>query len=343
MQDFEKLPEPLPELKEEKIGEELEALEDEVLGPDLDELTPEQLNEQVEILNASSLEFLKLQAQSENPGFAERAQFQLEVWEDMNTLMTEIHGFIETENFEAAEKKSTAFLESQIARLEKLGVQDEFIDIAIREMQQLLNVYGDMVEQNVVVANEKIELLSTGLDLVPFVSGAKMLAEAGVGKDMAGHKMSSGGRLIHAAEGAVWLTVDLVGAGAGAATAGTGTAVIEGVKYATMAPKGAKVLSRGAAVLRATSKGNKALKNGSKVLFNAGRFFVKHPRLAKRADELIEVASDTRKLSALAAPVKAGEVVVAKKKSSEILQQLNQERQDLMASIDEAFEHRMAA
>ncbi|MEK7146024.1 MAG: hypothetical protein AAB802_02465 [Patescibacteria group bacterium] len=343
MQDFEKLPEPIPEIKEEKIGEELEALEDEVLGPDLDELTPDELHEQVDIVNASSLEFLRLQSQSENAGIAERAQFQMEVWEDMDALMKEIHGLIETEDFESAEKSAVAFLEKQITRLQEMGLKDEFINSVIKEMQDLINLYGDMVEQNVVVASEKMELLSTGLDLVPFVSGAKMLVEAGAGKDMAGHKMSSGGRLMHAAEGAVWLTVDLVGAGAGAATAGTGTAVVEGVKYATMAPKGAKVLSRGAAVLRATAKGNKTLNAGSKVLFNAGRFLVKHPRIAKRADEFVELAGDTRKLSALAAPVKAGEVMVEKKKSSEILDRLNKERQELRSILDEAFDQKMAA
>lgn len=328
----------LPETPE--IKEQLDALESEVVGPHIEEMKDEELMENINAVNDETLDFLKLKADDENKETAERARFQLEVYGATLVLLESVRELIRQKEFEKAEEKVIAFLNEQVQKMEGSGMDQIAIQNAIREIQDFVNIYGQMVEQTEVIEpSAKMQLLSTGLDILPFVGGAKIFVEGAVGKNFAGEELSLKKRALYVAEGSLWLTVDTVAAAAGVVSGGTGTVVVEAAELALKAPKAAKLLTRGAAVIRATKGAGK----GSRAIYNAGRFLVEHPQIAKQADKVVARGVEARRLALLKTPGEMSQVKEEGKKSMELIEAVNQERQELVAALGQVFDQRAAA
>ena len=151
---------------------------------------------------------------------------------------------------------------------------------------------------------------------------------------MVGEDLSLKKRALYVAEGSLWLTVDTVAAAAGAVSVGTGTVAVEAAGFALKAPKAAKLLSRGAAVIRATKGAGK----GSRAIYNAGRFLVEHPQIAKQADKVVARGVEARRAALLATPGQLSQVREEGKKSSELIQTVNKERQELVEALGQVFD-----
>lgn len=331
----------LPETTETR--EQLDALETEVVGSHIDEMEDAELMENVEAVNDETLAFLKEKSADENREIAERAKFQYEIYGATLVLMQKVHDLILQKEFEQAEATVLAFLDEQVTRMEGMGLGSVYIENAIREIQDFVNIYGQMVEQvELKEPSAKMQLLSTGLDIIPFVGGAKMMAEGAIGKNLAGEDLSAKKRMLYVAEGGMWLTVDAVAIGAGAVTApagGSGGILVEGTAIALKAPKAAKLLTRSAAVVRAAKGAGK----GSRALYNVGRFFVEHPTLAKQADKIVARGVEARKAGLLAAPGQISELRKAQRNSTELIQTVNAERQELVEALGKTFDDSKSA
>ncbi len=331
----------LPETPETR--EQLDALESEVVGPKIDEMSDDELVKNIEAMNDETLAFLKEKSADENREIAERAKFQYEVYGATLVLMQKVHELILQKESDKAEEVVMAFLDEQIARMQAMGLGSVYIENAVREIQDFVNIYGQMVEQvELKEPTAKMQLLSTGLDIIPFVGGAKMMAEGALGKNLVGEELSAKKRVLYVAEGGMWLTVDAVALGAGAVTApagGEGGIAVEGVAMAFKAPKAAKLLTRSAAVVRATKGAGK----GSRALYNVGRFFVEHPNLAKQADKVVARGVEARKAGLLAAPGQISDLREAQRNSAELLQTVTKERQEMVDALGQIFDQNKAA
>lgn len=111
------------------------------------------------------------------------------------------------------------------------------------------------------------EIVSNGLNLVPFAGGSKMVIESISGRELSGHELQGKDRLIHAGVGVASLGLDFTGVGeVGKAAVVGGKAVIAAEKLAArLAAKGA---TRSARVFAKTAK-----------------FMAKHPKATRRAEE----------------------------------------------------------
>ena len=100
------------------------------------------------------------------------------------------------------------------------------------------------------------EIVSNGLNLVPFAGGGKMVLESVAGRELSGHELQGTDRLVHAGVGAVSLGLDFTGVGeVGKAAVVGGKAVIMAEKLATrLAAKGATRLRSREEEHRAASK-----------------------------------------------------------------------------------------
>ena len=310
------------------IREQLDALQNEVVGPEIEDMADDELMEHIESINDETLEMLKEQD-------GERAEFQLKVYEKLLVLFEDVEPLIQAENFEEAEEKSMKFLDDLVEDMEGMGMEDEAIGHATAEVQDFINIYGSMVDQASVSARMKMELLSTGLDILPFVGGAKLMTEGVHGKTLAGKDLGLSKRLLHVAEGSMWLSVDTIALAAGAGSFGTGTAAVEAGAMAFKAPKAAKLLGRSAALMRATKGAGK----GSKALFNASRFLVKHPNTVGRAaDKLVARGVTARRAALMRAPKEAAQAQAAEMKSQELIQTVNQEREEMLTALGDIFD-----
>lgn len=338
----------LPVLSEtQQTKEQLDALEDEVTGQSLDKMSEEEIMQNIEAVNDETLAFLKDKMNDPSKEIADRAKVQYEVYGAMLLMMEAVREKILQKEFDAAETLVVAFLNEQMQKLQSQGMDNVFIENALHEMQDFVNIYGQMVEQvELKEPSAKMQLLSTGLDILPFVGGAKILAEGAVGKNLVGEDLSLKKRALYMAEGTLWLTVDTVALGAGAVTApagGSGGLLVEGAAMALKAPKAAKLVTRTAAVIRAAKGAGK----GSRAIYNAGRFLVEHPELAAKADKLVARGVEARKAALLAAPGKVTELRNASRNSTELIQAVNKERQELLETlgqlVDQNAEPRQAA
>lgn len=338
----------LPVLKETpQTREQLDALEDEVTGQSLDKMSEQEIMENIEAVNDETLAFLKDKMNDPNKEIADRAKVQYEVYAAILILMEAVREKILQKEFDAAEALVASFLNEQMQKMQAQGMNNVFIENALHEMQDFVNIYGQMVEQvELKERSAKMQLLSTGLDILPFVGGAKILAEGAAGKNLAGEALSLKNRALYMAEGTLWLTVDTVALGAGALTApagGSGGLLVEGAAMALKAPKAVKLVTRSAAVIRAAKGSGK----GSRAIYNAGRFLVEHPELAAKADKLVARGVEARKAALLAAPGKVAELRDAGRHSKELIEAVNKERQELLETlgqlVDQNAEPRQAA
>ncbi len=114
------------------------------------------------------------------------------------------------------------------------------------------------------------EIVSNGLDVLPFAGSGKMIVESVYGSTLSGKELSGKDRIIHGAIGAGMLVLDFTGIGeAGRAFefAGKSLPLVEKVG-ATLAEKGAV---KGAAIFAKT-----------------GEFMARHPQLVTRAEKYAE-------------------------------------------------------
>lgn len=136
----------------------------------------------------------------------------------------------------------------------------------------------------------------SALDFVPYLGSAKMTIEGAVGKTLGGEQLKGKERILHTAEGLVFLTVEIGTLGGGGLLAKGGV-------------KGSKVMTRGAAILRKGSMtltakaGEKAaakvaangLRLGSRELYHVGSMVAKNPQLEKMVTKQIVDIAKARK------------------------------------------------
>lgn len=111
------------------------------------------------------------------------------------------------------------------------------------------------------------EIVSNGLDVLPFAGSGKMIVESVYGGTLSGKELTGKDRIIHGAIGAGMLAVDFTGVGAAGralSMSGRSLPLVEKIG-ATLAEKG---VVKGAAIFAKT-----------------GEFMAKHPQLVARAEK----------------------------------------------------------
>lgn len=126
------------------------------------------------------------------------------------------------------------------------------------------------------------EMVSNGLDLVPFAGSGKILVEGLAGKTLDGKKLTGKERIIHAAMGAGSLALDFTGIGEA-----KDIALIAGKSVGLVEKVGAKLAERGEI-------------KGAKIFLATSEFMAKHPELTAKAEQFAET-----KLNALVREIKA--------------------------------------
>jgi hypothetical protein len=114
------------------------------------------------------------------------------------------------------------------------------------------------------------EITSTGLDLVPFAGGGKMIVESIAGKKLTGKQLSGKSRIIHGAMGAGSLVLDLTGIG-------------EAKDAAILAGKSVGIFEKIAAKL-----GEKGVARAAKIFLTTGRFMADHPEITAKAERFAD-------------------------------------------------------
>lgn len=110
------------------------------------------------------------------------------------------------------------------------------------------------------------EIVNSGLNLVPFAGGGKMLVESISGKELSGHKLYGKERIIHGAIGAGSLALDFTGIGV-MSKAG----VLAGRSVGLVKKVGAGLAKRGAF-------------RGARIFEKTAELMVKHPNLTAKAE-----------------------------------------------------------
>ena len=114
------------------------------------------------------------------------------------------------------------------------------------------------------------EIVSSGLDLVPFAGGGKMMVESIAGETLSGQQMTGKDRIIHGAIGAGSLVIDFVGVG----EIGKG-GIIVGKGALWVGKAGEKLLSKGAV-------------KGARIFEKTAKFMTAHPELTAKAENFAE-------------------------------------------------------
>lgn len=110
------------------------------------------------------------------------------------------------------------------------------------------------------------ETVNSGLNLVPFAGGGKMLVESISGKELSGHKLSGKERIVHGAIGAGSLALDFTGIGE-VSKAG----VLAGRSVGLVEKVGAGLATKGAV-------------RSARIFEKTAEFMVKHPDLTAKAE-----------------------------------------------------------
>lgn len=336
-----------------EVKENLDTLRHEIDGPELEEMTDEQLRESVDDINEGLVDYLKIKSKSESKEEAKRAKLQLEVYDDVLELFDDIRPLIEGEKFEKAEKKTVKFLGKMEKKFKKQDVTDEKVLEAIQQTQDLINLYGEMLDVTRDRPTVGMTLLSGGIDLIPFVGGAKITAEGFIGRSMTGEKYGIFKRLFKMGEGVFWIAVDTAGVIVGLGSFGSGAVAVEGAAIAAKGAKAAKAakgvgaaakasktargVSMGAAAMRAANKTGK----GAKTLASVARFAAKHPKLVSGAQRAIKVGKtvdsiDYRTQFNVAKAITRKPVDWTKRKL--VLHRFRQEREEFVAALGQTLD-----
>lgn len=119
------------------------------------------------------------------------------------------------------------------------------------------------------------KLAMESLDLIPVIGSVKMIGEGLAGTTLSGEKLSTGKRILHFTEGAVFLTLDLTGVGITAA---------EGMKSG-------RVITRAAALMRKTGMAREIYAP----VYKVGKHLVENPVAAHLADKSFKKIIQARK------------------------------------------------
>jgi len=136
------------------------------------------------------------------------------------------------------------------------------------------------------------EIVSNGLDLLPFAGGGKMLVESASGKTLSGTELTGRDRAIHAAIGAGSLVLDCVGVG----EVNKGR-IVAGKSIGWMEKIGTMLSSRGAT-------------RGAAIFEKTAEFMASHPEAVRIAEQYTE-----RKLKDFAGDAEKYRASKRKKKS----------------------------
>ena len=115
------------------------------------------------------------------------------------------------------------------------------------------------------------EMISNGLNLVPFAGGGKMLIESFHGGTLGGEKLAGKDRLVHAGIAAASLGIDFTMLGA----AGKGT-ILVGRSLPLIEKIGSQLVARG------------SLKS-ARIFAATSRFMAEHPKLVEEAEKAAEI------------------------------------------------------
>lgn len=230
------------------------------------------------------------------PEFAEYVQI---LTGKMGTLVTDMAKLKAEGRDVDAVKLLLGFLSEQEAKINL--IQDPELKATILGlMDSALNLQDAQKE---ISTHMKIELASEITNLIPIIGSLKMVVEASLGKTAAGATLEGKKRAIHAAEGVVFLALDV----AAFFTAGT-TEIAKSKKAAELGKTGAKGyyvgkgLTRFAAWLRKAGGMNKLAKS----VFTIGQMIKKYP---KTAGVLVKIIERHRRIKQAASVAHIGSVI----------------------------------
>lgn len=317
----------LPETEETR--RQLDELEREVMGKKVDEMEDSELVDAVEAINDETLKFLEKEKGSKDAETAKRAALQHEAYGKVLLHLEKVEALIVEGNSEQAESDTLHFLVELAEEWEGRGMEEAAIQNAVKEIKDFVNLYEAMVEATELEGNAKMQMLSTGLDLLPFIGGAKMAGEALKGKTLAGQTLKGKQRLLHGAEGALWMTVDTAAVATGLVSGGSGSAIVEAGELALKAPKAGELLKRSGALWRASRGAGK----GSTELFRVGKYLMENPKVGEKIDKLVARGVEARKAAYAKAPEHLGEALDARTNRQEVMEQVNTERKELLDAL----------
>jgi len=216
-----------------------------------------------------------------------RVEFIKQVHGRLKILFDEIDPLLRDGKDRQANKTVNKFLKGFKKDMKGLSDSNKLVRLAKKEIEELIELHELLIEQD-----EKpsiaLEVVSTGMDIVPFLGGSKMMLEAMRGSTLTGKDLSVFKRLWRFNEGIFWLLLDTGSAFLVPTSAGTGSLALQALK----AGKGLRFLK---AIFKArkalkVAKSSKALQRtgalmrmrkikGSKSVFRFGRFLGRRPKL----------------------------------------------------------------
>lgn len=325
----------------EGVKNELNRLEQEVLKDDQD-MTPEDWERELDEMRQGEIEYLERQTGNPDKEVADRAEFVLKIKKDIDTLVDETSKDVMAGNLEGAQEKVVKFLKGEKAYLESLPLDGADIEVALAQMDVLIQIDLTMVQADEKTRSKVLMLLSAGIDLIPLVGGAKMMTEASLGKTLDGQDLGGIKRVLHFGEGAFWELVDvaslalLAAGGSGVVTEGAAVAA-KGARVAEVAAKGARA-AEGAAkagrfsegLLRGGALFGKYSVPGAKTMVRAGKFLEENEKVARVIDETYEIQKAARKAQEIKG-IKDKTLAVKKsyEERLELINQINEEREKL--------------
>ncbi len=294
--------------------------------------------EQIDDINEGTISFLEEKIkEAPNRKERKRAKLQLDIYEDTLELLEDIEDWVDEEKPKKVQEKTMKYLDKVMKRMRKAGLDDEEILNAADELQDFINANTQAYEETIGKPHLILEGTSVLLELIPLVSGPKMLAESVIGKTMAGRKLSIPGRFWHATWAGIWTVVDTAGLAVGILaapeTAGLGTVAVEGAVLAAKGAKVTKAMKVGAALMRMAKGGGKA----SKAILKTSKFLVKHPKLAKGAVRVGKHGGKLSKLNTVKGAVKIAAKTPKAVARMRIFKNVRAERLELLSTLDSVF------
>lgn len=155
----------------------------------------------------------------------------------------------------------------QIKSVGKAPESEQAPETQERNLEKERTMEGFQEKRGAILTNVLTsETVNSGLNLVPFAGGGKMLVESISGKELSGHKLSGKERIIHGAIGAGSLALDFTGIGE-MSKAG----VLAGRSVGLVEKVGAGLATKGAV-------------RSARIFEKTAEFMVKHPDLTAKAE-----------------------------------------------------------
>lgn len=139
-----------------------------------------------------------------------------------------------------------------------------------REIENLESERGNML-----VDILTSEIVSTGMDFLPFVGGAKMMIESIAGETLSQEELTPKERVIHGAVGATVLALDFIPL--------IGTAAGESLKAGVIAGR-----SIGMAEKIGVKLAEEGLPKASEIFIKTSKFMAEHPKLTEKAEKFAD-------------------------------------------------------